>query len=453
MILKNKNITKQEITQSAKKLRKHLDYIDSRSEALLLSSTKSSRILIWLSFLFFISMIVWMYFSKIDQLVRGVGRVIPSQKTQSIQNLEGGIISKILVREGDTVQENEALVELDKKDFLSKEEENKLKIYELETMIQRLSAEANDEKFVVNDGVLKKKLEQELLLYNANKQLLKEEISILKKQLFQKKNELKEKKTKINHLGNTLKLTRSEVDMKIKLLSESVGSKAELNLAEQKLSSIEGEYETTKLAIPRLLSEIEEVKSKIKQVKIKFQKKAVEKLNKAKDELARVKQSNISKKNRVIRATVRSPVTGIVQRVLINTLGGVVKPGESIMEIIPSNDTLIINTKIRPSDIAFIHPNQEAIVRFSAYDFTIYGSLKAKVINISADTITDEIDRKSYYQVEIKTERNYLGETQGKLQIMPGMMATVDILTGKKSVLDYILKPILRAKQNVLSQR
>lgn len=453
MILRNRNIDQKEIIQMSRKIDNNISYIDSRSEALLLSTTKSSRILIWLSSFFVISMIIWMYLSKIDQLVRGTGRVIPSQKIQSIQNLEGGIISKVLVREGDVVQVNEVLVELDKKNFESNKEETKLKIYELRAKVERLTAEANGEKFVVKDGLIKEKLEQEFLLYQTNKKLLEQDISILKKQLFQKKNELEEKKSKIEHLSHTLKLTRNEVEMKRSLLSQKVGSKAELNLAEQKLSGIQGDYSTTKLAIPRLISAIEEVQTEIGQAKIKFQKKAVEELNKAKDELARVKQSSISKEDRVTRATVRSPVTGIVQRVFVNTLGGVVKPGESIMEIIPSNDTLIINTKIRPSDIAFIHPNQEAVVRFSAYDFAIYGSLKAKVVNISADTITDEIDRKNYYQVEIKTDKNYLGEEDGKLQIMPGMIATVDIVSGKKSILDYILKPILRAKQNVLSQR
>ena len=453
MSLENRNISRREIRKANKKIKNKLEYIDSRSEALLLTTTKSSRMLIWFSFLFVIAMIAWMYYSQIDQLVRGMGRVIPSQKIQYINNLEGGIVSEILVKEGDSVKVNDTLIKLDKKNFVSKEEENTLKIYELRARIKRLEAEAKGRNFVVKRGVLKEKMQQEKRLYLANKKEREQEISILKQQLFQKQNQLSEKRDKLMHLQDTLTLTQDEVDMKRNLLAERIGSRSELNLAEQKLSSIEGEYSSTDMAIPRLESAIRETKAQIQQVRVKFRKNAVEELNQAKDELARLRKVNVAKKDRVARTTLYSPVTGIVQRILVNTIGGVVKSGESIMEIVPSNDTLIISTKIRPSDIAFIHPNQKAVVRFSAYDFAIYGSLEAKVINISADTITDEIDRKNYYQVKIKTEKNYLGEDNTKLKIMPGMIATVDIVSGKKSVLNYILKPILRAKQNVLSQR
>ena len=433
--------------------KKNLEFIDSRSEALLLSTSKSSRFLIWFTLLFFILIFTWMYYTEIDQLVRGEGRVAPAKKIQTVQSLEGGIISKILVHEGDVVSISETVIELDKKNFVSKEEENTLKIYELQAQIKRLSAEAHGKKFILKKGHLYTKLKQEYLLYKKNKELVAQDILILKKQLSQKRNELKEKKEKKIHLKNKLVLTQSEVSMKINLLAELVGSPAELNLAEQKLSDIQGEYAVTNKAIPRLVAAIEEVKLKIKKVKMEFQKKSIEELNKAKDELARVQKSNVSKKDRVERATLRSPVSGIVQRVLMNTIGGVVKPGEIIMEIIPTNDNLIINTKIRPSDIGFIYPNQKAIVRFSAYDFAIYGSLEAKVVNISADTIIDEVDKKHYYEVQIQTDKNYLGEENGKLQLMPGMVSTVDIVSRKKRVLDYMLKPILRARQNVLSQR
>ena len=453
MILKNRNISKRELRKSSKQLRENLEYLDSRSEALLLGTTKSSRLLIWFSFFFIISILTWTYLAQIDQLVRGIGRVIPSQKIQTIQNLEGGIISKVLVKEGDEVDIDDVLVELDKKNFESKEEENQLKIDELKAKILRLEAESKGKKFVVKKALLKGKLKQEVLLHKANKRVLKQEISILKKHLFQKKSELKEMITRKEHLAKKLELIQKEVDMKVELLAQLVGSRNELNLAQQKLSSVEGEYSSTKLSIPRLRSVIEEVNNEIEKVRLKFQKKSVEELNLAKDELARIKQVNIAKKDRVTRATVRSPVRGVVQQVLHTTIGGVIKAGEDIIEIVPINDTLVIQSKIRPSDIAFIRKGQEAIVRFTAYDFSIYGSLKAKVIQISADTIIDDIDKKSYYQVQIKTDNNYLGNEENKLKIMTGMVATVDIVSGKQRIIDYILKPILRAKQNVLSQR
>ena len=452
-MLKNRNISKKELKKSSKKVTPHLEYLDSRSQALLLSTAKSSRLLIWFSFLFFITLLTWMYFTQIDQLIRGIGRVVPSQKIQTIQNLEGGIISKVWVKEGDRVQVDDILLELEKKNFESKEQENNLKIYALKAKILRLEAEIKGKRIIIKKGVLKKSLQQELRLYNVNKNALAQEVTILKKQLFQKRNELKEKKAKKEHLKNRLNLTKQEVQMKKDLLAQLVGSKNELNLAQQKLSSIEEEYSATQLAIPRLVSVIEEVKTQIKQSKIKFQKKAVEALTIAKDELARVTQINISKKDRVSRATVRSPVAGVVQRLFFNTIGGVVKAGEEIIEIVPSDKGLVIQTKIRPSDIAFIRLGQEVVVRFTAYDFSIYGSLKGEVINISADTIIDETDKKSYYQIEIKTIKNYLGNEKSRLKIRTGMVATVDIISGKQRIMDYVLKPILRAKHNVLSER
>jgi adhesin transport system membrane fusion protein len=450
MSLSSRDINFKEVRKASRKIKSSTEYIDSRSEAMLLSTNHISRVLIWLSFLFFVALIAWMYTAKIDQLIRGIGRVIPSQKTQTIQNLEGGIVSKILVHEGDRVEQDMVLIELDKTAYKSKKKENQLKIDELKAKIKRLEAESKGKKFFAKRG---RRLKQEARLYRANQKVVYQEIAILKKQLFQKRNKLKELKAKKQNLQKSLHLTQKEVDMKRDLLAQLVGSKNELNLAEQKLSSVEGEFEATSLAIPRLVSVIEQVKTEIKQVKITFQKKATEELTVAKDELARVEQSAISKKDRVTRATVRSPVAGIVQRLFHNTIGGVVKAGEPILEIIPINDTLIINTKIRPSDIAFISIHQEAVVRFTAYDFAIYGSLRGEVINISADTIVDNFDKTSYYQVEIKTNRNYLGEKEHKLKIMTGMIATVDIVGEKKRVLDYILKPILRAKQNVLSGR
>lgn len=450
MNLKNRNISQSEVNKSARKIKENLEYLDSRSQALLLSTKPSSRVLIWLSFLFFILLIIWTYVAEIDQLIRGMGKVIPSGKIQTVQNLEGGIVSKLLVQEGSKVEEGMVLLELDKRNFESKKEENQLKIEALQSKVKRLEAESKRGKFRVGES---EKEKQEYRLYLANKKLLNQEVDILNKQLFQKRNALQELRAKKKNLQKSLKLTREEVEMKRELLAQLVGSKNELNLAEQKLSAAEGEFEATSLAIPRLVAAIEEVQTEIKQTYAAFQTKSTEELTLAKDELLRVKQSNISKKDRVTRATVRSPVKGVVQRLFHNTVGGVVKAGEPIMEIVPSNDLLIISAKIRPADIAFIHLNQEAIVRFTAYDFSVYGSLEGNVVHISADTIVDEVDKKSYYKVQIKTKKNYLGKEKHSLKLMVGMVATIDIVGEKQRVLDYILKPVLRAGKNILSER
>jgi adhesin transport system membrane fusion protein len=207
------------------------------------------------------------------------------------------------------------------------------------------------------------------------------------------------------------------------------------------------------LLIPKYESIVSEAKSEVDKLKTTYVQNSRKELVDVRAKLKQENQSKKAKEDRVNRTLVKSPVNGVVKQLFINTVGGVVKPGSDIVEVVPMEDKLVVDTKIRPADIAFIHPNQKATVRFSSYDFAIYGALEGKVINISADTIVDEIDRKNYYLIQIRTDKNFLGNSETPLPIMPGMIATVDIIIGKKSIMDFILKPIMRAKQNFLSQR
>ncbi len=222
---------------------------------------------------------------------------------------------------------------------------------------------------------------------------------------------------------------------------------------QRQASTIEGEKSAIELSIPRLVSIIEEQKNNTQEVKLDFKNAAKEAYNEAKAEMSRIQRTNVAREDKVQRTFVRSPVDGTIKQLLINTVSGVVKPGMDIIEIVPTQDNLLVEAKIRPADIAFLYPGQRAIVKFSAYDFAIYGSLKGTLTHISAGTIVDEVDKQSYYQVRIKTDKNYLGNEDKKLNVIVGMTADVDIITGKKTVLNYILKPILRARENVLSER
>ena len=184
---------------------------------------------------------------------------------------------------------------------------------------------------------------------------------------------------------------------------------------------------------------------------INFKADAQKELNNYQDELAQISQSSGALEDRVERTQVRSPVNGTVKQIMLNTLGGVVQPGMDLISIVPMEDSLLIETKIRPSDIARLYPGQKAMVKFTAYDFTVYGGLEAELVHISADSISHE-DKESFYLVRVKTFRNNLGSTEQPLPIIPGMIAEVDILTGKKTLMSYLLKPILRAKQVALSE-
>jgi adhesin transport system membrane fusion protein len=367
-----------------------------------------SHILIWTIVVFFISVIVWANYAILDEVTTGTGRVIPSSQIQVIQNLEGGIVKKILVHEGEVVQKNQVLMQIANVRFKATLDETQGKIIALELKILRLNAERKNKQFIVP-----KKYSQ------MNPLLVAEEKALH----LARQNELKQMKDSYSLVIKELNLTRPLVD-------KGAVSTVEVLKLERTANTIQGEI-------------------------YKFKSKALEQLNTARADLNNLKSTHPADLDRLDRTTVRSPVKGIIKQIKINTVGGVIKPGMDIIEIVPLNDTLLIEAKIKPSDIGFIRPQQKAVVKITAYDFAIYSGLDGVIEQISADTISESINGKeeTYYLVRVRTQKNYLGTKEKPLYIIPGMMATVDILTGEKSVLDYILKPILRAKNNALRER
>jgi len=431
-----------------------LEYMNSLSSAMLMRTPIRTKIMLWISFFVIVWLIFWAYSANIDALTRGQGKVIPSSQVQVVQNLEGGIVSELLVKEGDKVKKGDILIKIDDTNFNSVYMESKLKYNELEAKSIRLLAESSGKPFMASKKIKEKSpnlIKHELSLYKTNKAQLENNIAIYQHRLTQKRNELAEAKSKLAQLTHNYNLISQEVDLNRPLVKDGIVSEVEFLQLRRQASSIRGDMRATQLSIPRLISVIEEQKDNIKEVKLKFQNKAKEDYNDVKAEMYRIKQANVARADKVKRTFVRSPVNGTIKQLLVNTIGGVVKPGMDIVEVVPTQDNLIIETRIKPKDIAFLYPGQRAIVKFSAYNFTIYGSLEGKVTNISADTIINKVDKKNYYMVRIKTNKNYLGEGDRKHYIMVGMTATVDIVTGKKTVLQYILKPILRAKESLLS--
>ena len=447
---------KKDIKKLAVKNEDDLNYINSVSSAMLMKTNFTTRAMLWIGAVVIIWLIVWAYYAEIDALTRGQGKIIPSHQLQVIQNLEGGIVSEILVEEGESVKKGQILIKIDDTNFISNFLENELRYNELEAKSIRLLAESTGTKFKASKEIEKKSpdlIKHERSLYLSNKEQLNNNILIYKRRLEQKRNERTEAEAKLKQLQLNYKLIQQEVDINKPLVEKGIVSEVEFLQLQRQQSSLQGEMQAIKLSIPRLISVIEEQKNNIKEVNLKFRNTAKELFNETKAEMERLKRTNIAREDKVKRTYVRSPVDGTINQLLVNTVGGVVRPGMDIVEIVPSQDNLLVEAKIRPSDIAFLYPGQKAIVKFSAYDFAIYGSLKGELTHISADTIVDEIDKQSYYLVRIKTDKNYLGSEKKKLKLIVGMTADVDIITGKKTVLDYILKPILRARENTLSER
>lgn len=433
-----------------------LEYMNSVSAAMLVNRSLGTRFILWVSAISVAWLIYWAYNAEIDALTRGQGKVIPSNQVQVIQNLEGGIVSEILVEVGQSVKKGDILIKIDDTGFVSNLLESQLRYNELQAKSIRLLAESTGKPFEANETIRKNSpelIKYEESLYLTNKEQLQNSMLIFERRLQQKKDELNEAQARLANLTKSYEFISRELQLNKPLVDKGIVAEVEYLKLQREASSIEGQMKATKLSIPRLNSIIEEQKNNILEVEFKFRNIAKEKFNEIKAEMSRIESTLVAREDKVNRTLVRSPVDGTIKQLLVNTVGGVVRPGMNIIEIVPTEDNLLIEAKIRPADIAFLFPGQRSIVKFSAYDFAIYGALEGTLTHISADTIFDETTRQNYYLVRIKTDKNYLGSEEKKLSIMVGMTADVDVVTGKKTVLNYILKPILRAKENVLSER
>ncbi len=434
---------------------KEYEFMNSLSAAMLEQSpTRINRVIkIWLvSILIFI---LWASFAQVDEITRGSGKVIPYGQNQVIQNLEGGIVEDILVHEGEHVKKGEVLLKIKNLKNASTSQTNKMKYNELIAKRARLQAEANSTPFVsikTENKELQRQLKLAQQLYESDMREYKAQDNAMIQQIEQKKQGYKEAKAKIRSLKKSLTYVTEEISMTEPMVKEGVKSRVDFLKLKREANGIENNIEAAQLSLPRLQSAIKEYRNKRIEIKEKFIKTAKEELNKTTAEIARLKTQQIEYNDQVNRTMVKSPVDGIVQKLFVHTVGGVVKPGADLVEIVPVNEKLYLKIKIKPRDIAFIHPGADAMVKISAYDFSIHGGLKGKVVNISPDTITDK-KGKTFYLINIQTEKNYLGTPEHPLNIIPGMTASVDIVTGKKTIMQYILKPILKSKQYVFSEK
>ena len=417
--------------------------------------TIRSRLMLWCICLFVLTLIVWSAYAEIDELVRGDGKVIPSKRLQIVQNLEGGILSELYVSEGGLVEKGQVLLKIDDTLFASNYQENQYKILELQVKELRLRTEVEGGRKISFTPHLQQKAselikEQRLLFKGRQAQLVGEE-SVIAQQIQQKKQALARAEFNYQQALNEQALTQKELDILKPLYDDGVVSRVELLRAEKMVLKASGEAAENRFRMPQIEAEITELKNKRAQLVINFRSEAQKELSDILAELPRLSQSGSALEDKVKRRQVRSPVKGTIKQLMVNTIGGIVQPAMDIVSIVPIEDALLIETKIRPADIARLYPGQRAVVKFTAYDFTVYGGLEAEVVRISADSIINE-QGESFYLVQVKTKTNDLGTKGKSLPIFPGMIAQVDILTGKKTILDYMLKPILKAKQVALTE-
>ncbi|WP_312773789.1 HlyD family type I secretion periplasmic adaptor subunit [Pseudomonas rhodesiae] len=425
-------------------------------KALVDDAPRIVRLTIWGVIGFFVFLLLWAHFAIIDEVTKGEGKAIPSSRIQKIQNLEGGIVAQIYAHEGQIVDAGAPLVRLDDTRFASNVGETEADRVAMELRVERLSAEVDNRPLNISDNARKTAPNQasnEESLYQSRRQQLADEIGGLQQQLLQRQQELREFSSKQDQYRNSLGLLRQEIGMSEPLVKQGAISPVEVLRLKRSEVETRGMLDGTTLAIPRAQAAINEVQRKIDETRGKFRSEALAQLNEARTNLSKAQATSKGLEDRVSRTMVTSPVRGIVKQMLVNTVGGVIQPGSDIAEVVPLDDTLLVEAKIRPQDIAFLHPGQEAMIKFTAYDYTIYGGLKGKLEQIGADTVMDEEKKNTFYVIKLRTERSHLGTDEKPLLIIPGMVASVDIITGKKSILSYLLKPIIKSRAEALHER
>ncbi|MCG7488436.1 HlyD family type I secretion periplasmic adaptor subunit [Vibrio sp. Of14-4] len=450
-----------------------LEYVDDKTAALLLNTPGSARIMLWVMLLFLILAGVWASWAQIDKVTVGEGKVVPSSQVQIVQNLEGGLVKEILVREGQTVQKGQQLLLIDDTRFRSDFREREQQIANLTASVLQLSASITsvtvNEKFSPNSWqksveinfnklafppslverqprlVARQRAEYQQDLNNLNNQ-----ISLIDQQVKQKQQDLVEIQARVKNLRESYNFALKELEITKPLADEGVVPQIELLKLQRQVNDTRREMTSSELKVPVLQSAIQESMLNRIDAAQKFRSEQQEKLNQTQDKLSALTESSVGLEDRVNRTVIISPVIGTVKTLNVNTVGGVIQPGMDIVEIVPSEDTLLVEAKIAPQDIAFLRPNLNAIVKFSAYDFTKYGGLEGSLEHISADTTTDE-EGNSFYLVRVRTKETSLNNDTS-LPIIPGMTASVDIITGKRTVMEYLLKPIIGAKNNALKE-
>jgi len=431
------------------------NYMSSTHAVMIHTSPKGARAIVWVFLLFLIIAIAWAHFATLDEVTRGIGKVIPSSQVQVIQNLEGGIVSELMVREGQVVNKNDVLLRIDDTRFLSSLRENTQHYLSLKAKKSRLKAEAEGALFEPPADVVRQQpnlVKQERELYESRQKELEATRAILTQQITQRRQDITGLDAQLVQNNRGFGLLDKELSMTRPLVSQGAVSEVELLRLQRQASELQTQITSTKTSILREQSKLEEAVQKLEEAEINFKNLARVELNEVDTELRRLSETSRALEDRVKRTAVTAPVRGTIKQLLVNTIGGVVQPGMDLVEIVPLEDNLLVEAKVRPSDIAFLRPGLHTIVKITAYDFSIYGGLDAKVEQISADTITDE-EGDSYYMVRVRTDKSHLETPKGPLPIIPGMLTEVDVLTGKKTVLEYLLKPILRARERAMRER
>jgi membrane fusion protein, adhesin transport system len=397
----------------------------------------------------------WAATARVDEVTRGEGRIIPASRIQVVQNLEGGIVRRINVREGGLVREGDLLVQIDATGFGSSLEERREKLIGFRAVLARLEANAGGEPLALPEDItrLRPDLAREQTQLHASRQReIEASLSALDLLIGQRRQEIEELRARVANLTRGLAIAREELALTRPLVERGAAARVELIRLDARVNELQGLLEAAELALPRIEKALAEAGSRRTEREMGLQSEMRAQMSETRVQIAALEQSLKADADRVERTEVRAPVTGIVKSVQVSTIGQVVKPGVDIVEIVPSGDTLLVEARIRPQDIAHLRPGLPATVRLTAYDYTMYGVLSGQLEHIGADTVQTERGE-TFYPVRIRTTQASLPRDGVENPILPGMVANIDILTGRKTVLEYMVKPITRLRSEALRER
>lgn len=428
------------------------DWMGEADWARLQQEPLRARGLLWIIALVLVALVVWAALAELDEVTRGEARVIPSSQLQVVQSFDGGVVEEIAVREGQVVDTGELLLRIDPTRFVSTLLESRATAQALQARAARLEALTRGGEFAVAaelEREIPDIVAHERRMFETSREGINAQIAIARQQLSQRQQELNEVRARRDQAARGLDLAVRELDVTRPLVRSGAVSDVDILRLERDVARMRGERDQAAAQISRVQAAITEAEGKIQEVELAVRNQWRAELSETMSKLGSLSEGARGLEDRVKHAEIRSPMRGTVKRLLVNTVGGVVQPGREVVEIVPLDDALLLEARIKPRDIGFLRPEQPAVVKFSAYDFAIYGGLDAVVEHISADTVLDDKGN-AFYIVRVRTLQNELGEG---MPIIPGMVADVDILTGEKSVLAYLAKPVLRAKANALTER
>lgn len=431
-----------------------LEFMDQLEAAARMKPHAASNIMLYSVTALIVFFIVWASASKIEELTRGQGQVVPTQEIQFIQSLEGGILQELLVGQGDRVTKGQVLMRLSDVVSSSEERGTEAKSDSLKLKKSRLEAESEGKEFVVPEDLMKKIpdiAQSELDLYRSRQQELKNAVSILEDKIAKVEADMDETQAQVNRLSSSRGSLQQELSITRDMVAQKAVSKLEQIRLEREVNDVSGQINASQERIGGLKSELSAAQKQKADQGDRFRSQALTELSEVKTQIAQLSESLKSIGDRVSRAELKAPVDGIVNNIAVRTIGGVIEPAQRLIEIVPVDDQLKVVARVLPSDIAFLKVGQAVKVKISAYDSQRYGSLDGKLVRVGASSVSDN-DGNVFFEIEVRTDKNYLGTPEAPLPITPGMVATTEVITGKRTIMAYLLKPFLHARDNALRE-